>query len=469
MQGRTAFPPLSALCVTVPGAAAAWESTVQRWGKLPLAQVLAPAVELAEEGFPVAPGVAQSWSKSAGLLEAAATLGEASSKSGLARGETPLLPGGKAPKEGEIFRNPDLAKTFRRLGEMGAKAGFYSGAVAEAIVSALRARGGVMELDDLAAHETAFVEPISTSYRGKLRLWEVPPPTQGITALMALNLLENDAVKPRQSAGLIHAQAEALRLAFADALQFVADPSEPSVPANAAMLDKPRAAARWAKFFQPQQRATGVVPDGTVNAGPSGGGTVYLCAADRWGNACSFINSNYMGFGTGIVPTGCGFTLQNRGHNFIVREGHPNCVGPRKLCFHTIIPGMVTHEDSGELYAAMGVMGGFMQPQGHVQVLSAMADHGLDPQAALDQPRFCLEGVDSSMGPESVEGATLMVEEGLPKEVQEELKSYGHTCVEVSSWQRGMFGRGQVIRRNPETGVLTGGTEPRADGSVLAW
>jgi len=458
MAGRTELPPLSALCVTVPGAAAAWEGAVSKWGKLPLAKVLEPAVELAEEGFPVAPSAAEGWKASQAILKSAAC-GRA----------TPFLPGGRAPAAGELFRNPDLGRTFRTLGEQGAKQGFYAGPVAEAIVAALGERRGLMTMEDLAAHEAAWVEPISTSYRGKLRLWECPPPTQGVTALMALNLLERAPAHPRLGAAALHAQSEALRLAFADALQFCADPGAAGSGACAALLDKPRAAKRWSRHFDANRRAAGVVPDGAISEVKAGADTVYLCAADQWGNACSFINSNYMGFGTGIVPQGCGFTLQNRAHNFIVRDGHPNCVGPRKFCYHTIIPGMATREDTGELFAALGVMGGFMQPQGHLQVLCGLADYGLDPQAALDQPRFCLEGVDSALGPESVEGAMLLLEEGIPTDVQMKLARMGHKCRLVSGWDRAVFGRGQVIRRDPATGVLAGGTEPRADGAVLAW
>eukprot|EP00928_Gymnodinium_smaydae_P046192 TRINITY_DN30779_c0_g1_i2.p1 TRINITY_DN30779_c0_g1~~TRINITY_DN30779_c0_g1_i2.p1 ORF type:complete len:614 (+),score=138.79 TRINITY_DN30779_c0_g1_i2:205-1842(+) len=460
--GSQTLPKLGALSVTVPGAAAAWEAAVSRWGRLPLAQVLAPAVELAEEGFPVAPGAAHGWEKSEDLLRAAA------------RGApTAMLPGDRAPRAGEIFRNPDLGKTFRRLGEKGAKEGFYTGPVAEALVAALAARGGVMTLDDLAAHEAQFVEPVSTSYRDSVRLWECPPPTQGVTALMALNMLEISPAQARLSPQALHAQAESLRFAFADALQFCADPSVKGAPAAKNLLDKSRARKRWEPYFRADRRAPDLRPDDALRmaeaearAGPD---TVYLCAVDRWGNACSFINSNYEGFGTGIVPQGCGFTLQNRGHNFIVREGHPNCVGPRKFCYHTIIPGLVTHEASGELHSVLGVMGGFMQPQGHLQVLSAMVDYGLDPQAALDQPRFCLSGVDSALGPESARDSTLLLEEGLPLETKEELERMGHKCQVVSGWSRLVFGKGQVIRRDPATGVLMGGTEPRADGAALAW
>eukprot|EP00931_Biecheleriopsis_adriatica_P124169 TRINITY_DN9927_c0_g1_i3.p1 TRINITY_DN9927_c0_g1~~TRINITY_DN9927_c0_g1_i3.p1 ORF type:complete len:574 (+),score=118.27 TRINITY_DN9927_c0_g1_i3:128-1723(+) len=459
-SGRKELPLQSALCITVPGAAAAWESAVKRWGRLPLTEVLSPAIELAEQGFPVAPSAANGWKKGEDILRSAAK-----------GADTPFLPGGRPPVAGQLFKNPDLAETFRLLGAQGAEDGFYSGRVAERIIDAIAARGGVMSMADLAAHRTSFVDAVSTTYRQKLRLWECPPPTQGVTALMALNLLERDQVQPRQSAAALHAQSEALRFAFADALQFCADPQAAgSAGGNAErLLDKQRAAKRWTDLFDAGKRAGGVVPDSEafapVKAGPD---TVYLCAVDRWGNACSFINSNYHGFGTGIVPDGCGFTLQNRGHNFILREGHPNCIGPNKFCYHTIIPGLVTRE-SGELFCTLGVMGAFMQPQGHLQVLCAMADYDLDPQAALDQPRFCLQGVDSALGPESVEKASLLLEEGVPTETQAELARLGHPCKLVEGWAREVFGRGQVICRDPVSGVLVGGTEPRADGAVLAW
>ncbi|CAL1133911.1 unnamed protein product [Cladocopium goreaui] len=224
--------PLSALCVTVPGSAAAWEAAIQRWGVKTLREVLTPAIELAEEGFPVSEGAAQIWKHSEDLLRRAAK-----------GGSTPYLPDGRTPRAGKVFRNPDLARTMRLLGEKGAKEGFYTGRVAEEIVKALASRGGVMTVEDLAAHCSSFVEPISTCFRGKYRLYECPPPTQGVTALMALNLLEQVPVLPRLSTAAIHAQSEALRFAFADALQFCADPAAGAGVAG--LLDKDRAAARW--------------------------------------------------------------------------------------------------------------------------------------------------------------------------------------------------------------------------------
>ncbi|KAJ1445754.1 putative gamma-glutamyltranspeptidase [Pelagophyceae sp. CCMP2097] len=464
LKSGEALPPASALCVTVPGTAMAWDDAVRRWGKLPLAQVLAPAVELAEEGFPMAGSSARLFANQADLLRSAAK-----------GAPTPFLPNDAAPLPGDIFRNPDLGRTIRRVGELGALEGFYKGEVADAVVAAVQSRGGVLQPEDLAEHASAFVQPASVSYRGRVRVWECPPPTQGITALMALQLLENVDMPPPLSAAAVHAQAEALRFAFADTLQFCADPAAAGVPPLESMLSADRAKARWAALFDAQRARVGVEPESalgaaacaqTLRAGPD---TVYLNAVDKWGNACSFIQSNYAGFGTGIVPDGCGFTLQNRGHNFILREGHANCVAGRKFCFHTIIPGMLTDEQSGDLVAAFGVMGGFMQPQGHVQVVSALVDHGLDPQATLDLPRFIIDGVSSELGPECLAEPRLGVEDGVPADTLKALEQLGHAAQLVRGWDRDMFGRGQIIKRNAKTGVLCGGTDPRADGAVLAW
>jgi gamma-glutamyltranspeptidase/glutathione hydrolase len=272
----------------------------------------------------------------------------------------------------------------------------------------------------------------------------------------------------------MHLMIEAMRLAFADASWCVADPKFSNVPIKE-LLSKEYAAER--RKLINLQRATVDQKRGTPVASSN---TVYLSIVDKWGNACSFINSNYMGFGTGIVPKGWGFTLQNRGHNFSLDPNHPNCIAPRKRPYHTIIPAMVTRaertlserqrdevEDEAQitkesLYASYGVMGGFMQPQGHVQVLSALHDAGLDPQSALDLPRFCID-VDES-------GGRVAIEEGMPKGTLDALREMGHPVYEVTGYERALFGRGQVIMRDPETGVLCGGSDPRADGyaGVLA-
>jgi gamma-glutamyltranspeptidase/glutathione hydrolase len=283
-------------------------------------------------------------------------------------------------------------------------------------------------------------------------VYECPPNGQGITALIALNILEGFDLASLEalSAEKMHLMIEALRLAFADARWYVADPKFSNVPVKE-LLSKEYAAERR-KLLDPQ-RAT---VDQKRGAPVASSNTVYLSVVDQWGNACSFINSNYMGFGTGIVPKGWGFTLQNRGHNFSLDPNHPNCLAPRKRPYHTIIPAMVTREVDESLYASYGVMGGFMQPQGHVQVLSALHDAGLDPQSALDLPRFCID-VDEA-------GGRVAIEEGMPKETLDALQKMGHPVYEVTGYERALFGRGQVILRDPETGVLCGGSDPRADG-----
>jgi gamma-glutamyltranspeptidase/glutathione hydrolase len=432
------LPPFHAHTVTVPGACAGWCDLIAKHGSLPLTEILAPAIRLAEEGFPVAPLTAHFWARGAERQLKSAPNGHE------------LTLNGRAPKAGELFRNPGLARTFKSVAEGGASA-FYQGAIAEAIVGVVKEAGGCMTMDDLASHVSTWEEPISVTYRG-LRVYECPPNGQGITALIALNILEGFDLASLEalSAEKMHLMIEALRLAFADARWYVADPKFSNVPVKE-LLSKEYAAERR-KLLDPQ-RAT---VDQKRGAPVASSNTVYLSVVDQWGNACSFINSNYMGFGTGIVPKGWGFTLQNRGHNFSLDPNHPNCLAPRKRPYHTIIPAMVTREVDESLYASYGVMGGFMQPQGHVQVLSALHDAGLDPQSALDLPRFCID-VDEA-------GGRVAIEEGMPKETLDALQKMGHPVYEVTGYERALFGRGQVILRDPEMGVLCGGSDPRADG-----
>lgn len=458
------FEPFSALTVTVPGAAAAWEDTVKMYGKLTLKEVLQPAIELGEGGFPVSPITAYYWGRGAKLLKD-------QGGSGI---KALLQPDGSAPKAGQLQKNPHLASTFRSLAEHGAEEGFYKGRVAEAIVAAIQERGGVMTKEDLSRHKCEHREPIMSTYRG-YHIYEVAPPTAGIVALLGLNILEADPDHPHEAWGSsqhLHTAIESLRLAFADGLQHNADHRHVKVPVFG-MADKQYAARRRKNNFKPQKAAK-ILPgnpshDVELNPDRAGTDTVYFGVVDGEGNACSFINSNYMGFGTGIVPEGCGFVLQNRGYNFILDEKHPNCVAPYKRPYHTIIPGLAT-DPNGDLFCTFGVMGGFMQPQGHLQVLSNMIDYGMEPQAALNAPRFSIEGVDSAYGPACVEHSHVALEEGFSQEAVAELEKRGHKLdAGISGHARGTFGRGQIIQRNPKTGVLWGGTDPRADGAVMAW
>jgi gamma-glutamyltranspeptidase/glutathione hydrolase len=436
------LPPYHPYTITVPGACAGWCDVLERHGRLPRATVLAPAIRLAAEGFPVAPITAHHWQAAAeGQLRTAL-------------GGQELTIDGRGPRPGEIFRNPGLARTLKRIAEQG-KAGFYQGEVAEAIAATVQAAGGCLAVEDLAAHQSTWEQPVSTVYRG-LRIWECPPNGQGLAALLALNILEGfdlAALDPL-SAERLHLEIEAMRLAFADARWYVADPAFNPAPL-AALLSKRYAAERRA-LIDPHR----AILDRTFGTPVAGSDTVYFSVVDGQGNACSFINSNYMGFGTGIVPRGYGFSLQNRGHNFSLQEGHPNALAPRKRPYHTIIPALATSAADGSLFASFGVMGGFMQPQGHMQVVSALADDHADPQAALDRPRFCIQ-VDEA-------GASVALEEGISPAAMTALGEMGHPVQPVRGQGRSLFGRGQIIYRDASNGVLWGGSDPRADGCAMA-
>jgi gamma-glutamyltranspeptidase/glutathione hydrolase len=437
------LPPYHAHTVTVPGACAGWCDLITRHGRLTLAQVLAPAIRLAEEGFPVAPITAHFWAYGVQRQLKHAPNGQE------------LTLSGRAPHPGELFRNPGLARTLRRVAEGGAAA-FYQGEIAEAIAAVVQTAGGCLTTTDLAAHRSTWEQPISTSYRG-VQVWECPPNGQGLAALIGLNLLEGFdlAVLPALSAGRLHLLIEAMRLAFADARQYVADPAFSPAPLQG-LLSKTYAAERR-RLIDPS-RASMDQQRGLPFAASD---TVYLSVVDGEGNACSFINSNYMGFGTGIVPRGWGFTLQNRGHAFSLDPAHPNALAPGKRPYHTIIPAMLTRPagERQELLASYGVMGGFMQPQGHLQVAVALLDDGLDPQAALDRPRFCIE--------DGTAGGQVALEEGISAHTLEQLARLGHPVYPLSGFERSMFGRGQVIWRDPESGVLWAGSDPRADGCAM--
>jgi gamma-glutamyltranspeptidase/glutathione hydrolase len=431
--------------ITVPGACAGWCDLVEKFGRLDMYQVLDPAIRLAEEGFPVAPITAHFWSRGAGRQLRTAP------------GGVELTIDGRAPRPGEIFRNPGLGRTLRAVAQ-GGSSSFYQGEIAESIAGVVGQAGGCLSVVDLATHHSTWDTPISTTYRG-LRIWECPPNGQGLAALLGLNILEGYDLAdiPPLSTRRLHLEIEAMRLAFADTRWFAADPEFNPAPLTT-LLSKEYASER--RYLVDESHATLDQQRGTAT---SSSDTVYLSVVDGYGNACSFINSNYMGFGTGIVPTGWGFTLQNRGHNFSLDPGHPNALAPGKRPYHTIIPALATTSDpqgSEDLYASFGVMGGFMQPQGHLQVVVAMVDDSLDPQGALDQLRFCITSGES--------GGEIALEYGIDPEVITELAAMGHPVEQVSGHGRALFGRGQIIRRDPQTGVLWGGSDPRADGCAMS-
>ncbi|XP_030583736.1 uncharacterized protein LOC115779290 isoform X2 [Archocentrus centrarchus] len=466
-RGYSAEAPPSAfdaLNVTVPGAPACWCDTVQLFGshKLSLLEVLSGAVELADVGFPVAEVTAHHWAKwEASLKDAGKELA----------GE--LMIDGHAPKCGQVFKNSGLAQTLKELGE-GGKPAFYQGRVAQAIVDVISQNGGVMTLDDLSSHDSEVITPISTEYKG-VRLWELPPNSQGLAALLLLNILENFPqlrAVGHNSADYIHVLVEAVRLALTDALHYLGDPAHVTIPLET-LLDKDYGHQR-AQLIS-MNKAMEQVEPGLM----TGSDTVYFCVIDTQGNACSFINSNYMGFGTGLVPKDCGFSLQNRGANFSLCRNHINCVAGRKRPYHTIIPALLTDSattsQKPQLLAALGVMGAFMQPQGHVQVLLNMMEFGMNPQQALDAPRIYAE-YDHKTGQWMVN-----LEEGIDQKVAEELKRRGHSVNwPVTGHKRSQFGRGQIITVgdwwNPcvpqihhPSRVLWAGSDPRGDGCAQGY
>ncbi len=439
-QGLTEIGIHSPHAVSVPGAVAGWEDLLKRHGTMPMSVILADAIHYAEDGYPVHPVFAGGWERSEGMLRASPSVGE-------------YLPNGRAPRTGEIARIADLAKTLRAIGEGGAAA-FYTGAIAESIVATLQAVGGVMTLDDLKNHTSTWDAPIQCDYHG-VTVIECPPNGQGIAALQALNILAGVdlAAMPFDAPERLHWMVEAMRLAFADARQYVADAATHPAPVagllSAAYADERRALIRPNAAMQPPSYGL-----------PMGGSdTVYLSVVDGQGNACSFINSLYTGFGTGIVARGTGVFLQSRGALFSLESGHPNELAPNKRPFHTIIPALALKGD--ELYASFGVMGGFMQPQGHVQMITALVDDACNPQEALNLPRWSL---DAGTG-----DSVLLLEEGIPVATMARLAELGHTVRPVSGRGRGVFGDGQIIVRDAETGVLFGGSDPRKDGQTAAF
>jgi gamma-glutamyltranspeptidase/glutathione hydrolase len=434
-----AVPQFDAHTVTVPGACAGWQDLLGRHGTRSLGQVLAPAIALAEDGYPVSPLTAWQWE------------GSVKSQLSTSDGGQELLIEGRAPRTGEIFRNPTLAATFRKVADGGADA-FYRGEIAQAIADLVQQHGGVMEASDLAEHTSTWVTPISTEYRGH-RVWECPPNGQGLAALLALNLVRGFDLEGEDPLGpdRLHVLIESMRLAFADARWYVSDPEVAKIPIDHLLSDA---------YSDERRKGIDLAranPDAKHGVPFASSDTVQFAVVDADGNACSFINSNYMGFGTGLVPEGFGFTLQNRGHNFSLDPNHPNVVAPGKRPYHTIIPGLITRAD-GSLYGPFGVMGGFVQPQGHLQTAVAMLDDGADPQAALDRPRFNILDGEA--------GGRVGVEAGVPEATVRELAARGHDLEVTSSWGRIVFGRGQIIRRDPD-GVLWGGSDPRADGCAM--
>nr|WP_316640153.1 gamma-glutamyltransferase family protein [uncultured Roseateles sp.] len=425
--------------VTVPGAVAGWVTMSERFGKLPFADLMAPAIEIAERGYAVPVIVQQKWTL-------AAAVGELTSQPGFAEA---FLPKGRAPEVGELFKFPGAARSLRLIAETKGEA-FYRGEIAEAVAAFARQTGGSMTAADLAGFKPEWVKTISQDYAGHT-LHEIPPNGQGIAALIALGILKHHDVRAHQvdSVASQHLQIEAMKLAFADTYRYVGEPGDMAVT-SAQMLD-PAYLAERAKLIS-MDRAQDF---GAGN--PVKGGTIYLSTADESGMMVSFIQSNYMGFGSGLVVPGYGVSLQNRGHCFTLEDGHANQVAPGKRPFHTIIPAFLTKD--GKPVMSYGVMGGNMQPQGHMQTLVRMLDYGQQPQAACDAPRWRYN-----------EGLSLNVESAMDRDVVQGLRALGHEIAEINdSYQD--FGAGQFIwgLGNPSEEGYAAASDPRRDGAAVGF
>lgn len=423
--------------VTVPGAPAAWAALAERYGRLPLTQSMAAAIAYATEGFPVSPSVGEAWA------HAFAHYRETLRGPEFSPWFETFAPDGQPPQIGTLWRSSAHAKSLQSIAESNAES-FYRGTLASAIDAFSRRCGGYLRADDLARFAPEWVDPISVTYRG-YDVFEMPPNGQGLVALIALNILAQlPPTDARDGIENYHRQIEALKLAFADGLAYVADPQHQSVPvAQLLSADYARERARLIgpRALLPQP---GRLPRG---------GTVYLCTADQDGMMVSYIQSNYMGFGSGLVVPETGIALHNRGNNFSLDPDHPNALEPGKRPYHTIIPGFLAKD--GAAIGPFGVMGGFMQPQGHLQVITNAIDFQLNPQAALDAPRWRWES-----------GQTVWLEHGTAEHLGGLLARRGHDV--HWAFGRAEFGRGQIIWRGAD-GVLVGATEPRADGQVLGW
>lgn len=436
-RGYKEMPAFGILPITVPGTPSAWAALSEKFGKLPLTEVLAPAIQYAEEGYVMQPGLAGPWKVNFDRFSAMCK-------------ENPTVqgwmdtfaPDGKCRKPGDVIVLKNHGKTLRSIAETKAES-FYRGELADKINEYFLQHDSFLRKEDLAAFYPEWVEPISTDYKG-YQVYEIPPNGHGITVLMALNILKGMDLGERDSFRSTHYQMEAMKLAFADTQKYVADPKVMKTKVEE-LLSEEYAAERRKLITD-----TALLPEpGT----PSRGGTVYLCAADGEGNMISYIQSNYMNFGSGVVVPGTGISMHNRGNNFNLDETSDNCVAPGKRPYHTIIPGFLSKD--GKPVGPFGIMGGFMQPQAHLQVVIDTVDYGMNPQEALDRPRWQWIGKK-----------TIEVEQSFDNRLANQLLRAGHDIVVKAN--SGTFGRGEIIWRNDE-GVLCGAAEHRSDGTVAVW
>jgi gamma-glutamyltranspeptidase/glutathione hydrolase len=433
--GHKEMPSHGWLPVTVPGAPAAWAELVGKFGRLPLTEVLKPAIEYAEKGYPVSAVVSENWRSAFHKYQ------------NILKGDQfrpwfeVFAPNGKTPEAGEIWHSKSHAKTLQLIAENPSS--FYKGDLADRIDQFSRQHGGYLRKEDLESFTPQWVDPIKVHYRG-YEVWELPPNGHGMVALMALNILKGFEFESKDCVDTYHKQIEAVKLAFADGLKYITDADRMRVPIKDLLSEA---------YADERRKLIGSTAMMPYPGEPYKGGTVYLATADDEGNMVSYIQSNYMGFGSGLVVPDTGIALQNRGHSFSLDPTHHNALEPGKKTYHTIIPGFLTKD--GKPIGPFGVMGGFMQPQGHVQVVMNTIDFKLNPQAALDAPRW-----------RWVKEKVVEVERHFPFHIAEELQRKGHRLNTALGFSE--FGRGQIIWRN-ENGILIGGTEARADGAIAVW
>ena len=442
-QGLTTIPSFGPLPVSVPGAVDGWFSLHEKFGRLPMTSILSPAIEYARRGYPVSEVVAYYWQMNVDRI------GEYEGFADV------FMPNGKAPTTGQIFKNPSLAATYEKIATGGRDA-FYKGDIARVIGAYMKEQGGFLSYEDLAAHTSEWVEPVSTNYRG-FDVWELPLNGQGIAALQILNILEQYDIEGMGfgSADYIHTFVEAKKLAFEDRAKYYADPAFNDIPVDA-LISKDYAQKRRA-LINPNKAAK------RYDAGVVEGDTIYLTVADKDGNMVSLIQSNYRGMGSGMTPPELGFILQNRGELFTLAPNHFNTYEPKKRPFHTIIPAMVTRNNKPWL--SFGVMGGATQPQMHAQIVVNLIDFGMNLQEAGDAPRFIHVGSSSPTGALMKDGGELSLETGFATEVRRTLYERGHQL----SDKLGIYGGYQAILYDADKQVYFGASESRKDGQAAGY
>ena len=441
-QGLKKIPAYGPLPVTVPGAVDGWVKLHEKFGKLKFKSLFEPTIEYAEKGFPITETIAYYLDKSQKRFENYPNFSEV------------WIKNGRMPQKGEIFKNPQLANTLRIIAEKG-RAGFYEGEIAQTMANFVQAQGGFLTYDDLAGFHSEWIQPVSSNYRG-YDVWELPPNGQGIAALQILNILENYDLKKMGlfSSEYIHLFTEAKKIVFADRAKYYADPNFSNIPVNE-LISKSYA----------KERAKLINLDKASKANDAGileiGDTIYLTVADKFGNMVSLIQSNYRGMGSGMMPTGLGFMLQDRGELFSLDKNHKNALEGGKRPFHTIIPAFVTKD--GKPFISFGVMGGATQPQAHAQIIINMIDFGLNLQEAGDAPRIVHSGSSQPTGEVMTDGGSLSIESGFGKQIEQELSNKGHTI----KYQKGVFGGYQAIMF--KDGVYYGASETRKDGQAAGY